>query len=345
MHSTGFDLTEMLAAIDSVLDDFQLTNTLNIILSSLCGIVVIWHFAQITIQNLLRGGEGFSFENYKKPVFYLIMIAAWPMLQEFIIDASDSIAYTITEQQQQAYNINEQNYQKIDDTMTEIEERFETTEKIGNSENSGPLDYMAFQISIFDDRIILSALQSVYKTALMLDSFLYVMFYFFSKLWLKITLLGGGIAFTVSLLTGGWTVLINWAKTVLSVSLWIPVSALLMSLINSVLLKILNEMTPEFPSGTDVNAVELALAPNMILGSLNGFILIFVVLTLVFFGFKLIILSKVPAIVSGWISGGSSVSGGFSASFIPVSVGKTVAKSAGGAASSAMSGGADGFKK
>ena len=342
MVNTGFDLTDILGAVDDVLDNFELTKTLNIILSSICGIVVIWHFAQVTIQNLLRGGEGFSFENYKKPVFYLIMIAGWPLLQDFIIDASDSIAYTIVEQQEQAYNINEQNFQKIDDTMNEIIERVETAQKIGNSENSGPIDYMAFQISILDDRIILSALQSIYKTALMFDSFLYVMFYFFSKLWLKITLLGGGIAFTVSILTGGWTVLINWAKTVLSVSLWIPVSALLMSLINSILLKILNEMSPVFPEGTDVSAAEMTTAVNDIIISLIGFVLTFVVLTLVFFGFKLIILSKVPSIVSGWISGGSSVSGGFSAAFIPVSVGKTVAKSAGGAATSAMSGG---FKK
>lgn len=345
MHNTGFNLTDIISAIDGVLDNFEITDTLNIILSALCAIVVVWQFSHVTIQNLLRGGEGFSFENYKKPVFYLIMIAGWPMLQNFIIDASDSIAYTITEQQQQAYTINEQNYQKIDDTMNEIEARFETTEKIGNSENAGPFDYMAFQVSILDERIMLGALQAVYKTALMFDSLLYVMFYFFSKLWLKITLLGGGIAFTVSLLTGGWTVLINWAKTVLSVSLWIPVSALLMSLINSILLKILNEMTPEFPTGTDVDSADLALAPVEIMNSLTEFILTFVVLTLVFLGFKLIILSKVPSIVSGWISGGSSVSGGFSASFIPVSIGKTVAKSATGAATSAMSGGAEGFKK
>lgn len=188
-------------------------------------------------------------------------------------------------------------------------------------------------------------MQSVYKVAMLFDSFLYVMFYFFSKLWLKITLFGGGIAFTVSLLTGGWTVLINWAKTVLSVSLWIPVSALLMTLINSILLKVIGEMAPEFPESTDVSAAELTTAPADILTSLVGFILVYACLTIVFMGFKLIILAKVPSIVSGWISGGSSVSGGFSGAFVPVSIGKTAAKSAGGAASSAISSGAGGFKK
>lgn len=345
MENTGFNLTDMLVAIDQVLDNFKLADTLNYILSGLCGLVVVWHFSKVTIQNLLRGGEGFSFENYKTPVFYVIMIAAWPLLQEFIIDASDSIAFTVTEQQQKAFNVNQSNYEKIDQTMKELDERFETTQKMGESETTDFLETMSYNISTLDDRIVIYILELTYKFALMFDSFLYVMFYFFSKLWLKITLLGGGIAFTVSLLTGGWTVLINWAKTVLSVSLWIPVSALLMSLINSVLLKILNNMTPQFPEGTDVDNANLALSYATMQGKLISCILIFVVLTLVFIGFKLIILAKVPSIVTGWISGGSSVSGGFSAAFVPVSVGKTAAKSAGGAMTSAVTGGGGGFSK
>lgn len=342
MNSTGFDLTDMLTAIDQVLDQFKLADTLNVILQSLCGIVVVWQFCQVTIQNLLRGGEGFSFEIYKKPVFYVIMIAAWPTLQAFIIDASSGIAYTITEQQEQAFAVNQENYKKIDETVKEIENRFNTTVKTEGSDNIAWYDEFAFNMSILDDKLTLAALQATYKASLLFDSFLYVMFYFFAKLWLKITLIGGGIAFTVSLLTGGWTVLINWAKTVLSVCLWIPVSSLLMTLINSILLKILNNMTPVLPEGTDYNGSDALVNAELVLGNLISSLLIFIVLTIVFLGFKLIILSKVPSIVSGWISGGSSVGGGFAASFIPISIGKSAAKSVGGGISSATT---SGFKK
>jgi hypothetical protein len=331
---TGFNFSDILSAVDSVLDNFKLTDTLNIILQSLCAIVVVWQFAQITIQNLLRAGEGFAFENYKKPVFYLIMIAGWPLLQSFILDASKGIAQTVVEQQKTAYDVNSKNFAKVDDVLKEIEDRTAIVEQLGSSDNIGPIDYVAFQISILDDKITISALQSVYKTSLVFDSFLYVMFYFFSKLWLKITLLGGGIAFTVSLLTGGWTVLINWAKTVLSISLWIPLSALLMTLINSILIKILNEMLPEFPVGTSVSGADLVGGLSSILGNLVSFLLIYIALTLIFIAFKIIILAKVPAIVSGWVGGGNSVGSGFASAFIPLAVAKSATSAATGAATS-----------
>jgi hypothetical protein len=339
--ATDFDFTAILSAVDNVLDNFKLTDTLNVILQALCGIVVVWQFAQITIQNLLRPGE-FAFDNYKKPVFYLIMIAGWPLIQGFVLDASKGIAQTVVEQQKTAYDVNSKNFGKIDDVLKEIEERTAVVEQLGSSENIGPFDYVAFQMSILDDKIIIMALQSIYKTTLIFDSFLYVMFYFFSKLWLKITLLGGGIAFTVSLLTGGWTVLINWAKTVLSISLWVPLSALLMTLINSILIKILNEMLPEFPVGTSVSSADMVGGLNTILGNLVSFLLMYIALTLIFIAFKIIILAKIPSIVSGWVGGGNSVGSGFASAFIPLAVMKSATKTA---TSAATKGATQGFNK
>jgi len=332
MDSIGLDLPEMIAIINSVLNGYEFTQDLHYYLAGLCGLVVIWHFSSVTIKNLLRGGEGFSFEIYTKPIFYLIMISAWPFLYGFIEGASNGIGEVVAEQQQEVYDANENIYTKIDQAIEKLEAKFNEVDEKATGENTGLFSSIKYSLSSLDKKIALLVIKFSYNIASMFDSLIYICFYFFTKLWLKITLLGGSIAFTVSLLTGGWTVLINWAKTVLSISLWIPVASLLLTIVNSILLQVTQSLSSPVLSlgGGD---------PIKIMGNISYSLTTFTVLLFVFAGLKLIILAKVPSLINSWIGGGSSMGSGFGMSFIPVAVGTSAGKSVVGASTSIATGG------
>jgi len=332
MDSIGLDLSGIIDLINAVLSGYELTKELHYYLAGLCGLVVIWHFSSVTIKNLLRGGEGFSFEIYAKPIFYLIMISAWPLLYGFIEDASNGIGEVVAEQQQQVYNANENVYAQIDQKIEKLEKQFDIADAQNYSENEGFFSEIKYTLSSLDKKIALWLIKLSYNIASIFDSFVYVCFYFFTKLWLKITLLGGGIAFTVSLLTGGWTVLINWAKTVLSISLWIPVASLLLTIINSVLLKITQGLT--------LPVLDITNSPINAMTHITYYLILFTVLLFVFAGFKLIILAKVPSLINSWIGGGSGMGSGFGMSFIPFAVGTSAVRSTVGVATSVATKGA-----
>ena len=182
-----------------------------------------------------------------------------------------------------------------------------------------------------DDRLMLAIYSGGFRLASYLDYFLYIVFFCLSSIWLKIIAFGAPIAFVVSLLTGGWTVLINWAKNYLAVVLWLPVSAILMGMINSIFLAVLNTASTPVLSRFNEEAGRSLMSANplILLNQAVGAIIIMFVLILVFIAIKVIVLAKVPAIITAFTSGGQSVGGGFAAAFIPASVAGTAGNNGG----------------
>jgi hypothetical protein len=339
-----FNVTNIIKIIDEYLNNFQTSEKLNVILSGLCSIAIIFYFGKIAVTNLTRGGEGFSFDSLRAPVFYVIMLAAWPSLQQFIIDASNAIAYSVSEKQQTALNLNEKNFKKIDENLEDIEKQFRKKQALeaANAEEEGYFGPLLYEMSSIDDQVVMNIYKGSYNFFGYFDSFLYVIFYFVAKLWLKITLIGGGIALTVSIYTGGWTTLINWAKTVVSVTLWVPVSGLIMNLINSILIKVIQDLSVPLTHRVPDEYLEAMAITDFYSGVLRA-VLNCLIVTIVFIGLKIIILAKVPSIISGWISGGNSIGSGFAAAFLPVAMAKTATKAGAGAATGTAT--TDSFKK
>lgn len=333
----SINLEKFLKIVDDYLRDFQVSENFDITLTILCNIAIIYYFAKTSATNLLRPTDGFSFESYKTPVFYVIMLTAWPTLQNFIVDASNAMASTVAKKQQVALNLNQKNFNLIDNNIAEMEKQFRQKQAIEalNAEEEGYFAPLLYEMSSIDDEIVMDIYKSAYSIAVYFDSFLYFIFYIISQIWLKITLIGGGIAFTVSLYSGGWTVLINWAKTVLSVTLWVPVSGLIMNLINSIMIKIIQDLSVPLTHRVPTEYMEAIAVTEFYTGIIRA-ISYCVIVTLVFIGLKIIMLAKVPSIISGWISGGNSVGSGFAAAFIPVAMAKTATKSATGAISSTV---------
>lgn len=346
-------LGEFMEQTREVLDGYEWTETLSDQLVILCNIIVIYHFGKIAVENLLQGGEAFVFSKLKTPVFYIMMITAWPMIHSFIKDASTVIQEELFVNRDNVYERNNEIFNELDGGMETVLRRmndkdtFDKIEAERYADDWSGLEQVYDYLITMDDRLMLAIYSYGYRLSSYIDYFLYVVFFCLASVWLKIVAFGAPIAFVVSLLTGGWTVLINWAKTYLAVVLWLPVSAILMGMINSIFLAVINVASEPVLSrfNEDLGNSLVSMNPMVLLQSGIGAIITIFVLTIIFIAIKLIILAKVPSVVNSFISGGQSVAGGFTAAFIPVNVAKTAATTAVSAGAGAASAAKSGLKK
>lgn len=346
-------LGEFMDQVREVLDGYEWTDTLSTQLVILCNIIVIYHFGKIAVENLLQGGEAFVFSKLKTPVFYIMMITAWPMIHSFIKDASTVIQEELFVNRDSVYERNNEIFNELDGGMETVLKRMNDKETYDNIEAERYKDdWLGLEktydyLITMDDRLMLAVYSYGYRLSSYIDYFIYVVFFCIASIWLKIVAFGAPIAFVVSLLTGGWTVLINWAKNYLAVVLWLPVSAILMGMINSIFLAVINAASePILSRFSNEIGDSLASANPLVLlhSGLNSIITIFV-LTIIFLAIKLIILAKVPSVVNSFISGGQAVAGGFNAAFVPITVAKTAATTAVSAGAGAASVAKSGLKK
>lgn len=321
-------------AIDNALDEKKENSSGNTglrlygILYSLCGLVFVWQMSSIAIKHLLRAGEGgFSWDEFRKPGLLLIILAGWGVLDNFVRSTLSPAIAGYVEQEQLGF-VNKQDKLLADfDIMQKKLDEFNSEKQSKTDEDAKWYDFtglkeIAIRIKYLDEFLILSVITGILKVMSLFDLILYLGFDVIAKIWLKIVGMGGAIALTVSAFTGGWSPLINWAKTYVSVALWLPVSAYIINLVNMVLVSVMTSIY-------DVNSVS-SMTANEILGFQTNMAMLISLASqsfgIVFWGLivKLILLGKVPNMISGWISGGSSAGSGFSAAFIPVSAGKQV---------------------
>lgn len=296
------------------------------ILYSLCGFAFIWQMSSIAVKNLLRAGEGFSWDELRKPGLLLLILVGWGVLDNFVRTTVAPAIAGYVEQEQLGF-VNKQDKLLDDfDIMQKKLDEFNSEKEAKTNEDANWYDFtglteVAIRIKYLDEFLILSVMTGILKIMSLCDLILFLGFDVIAKVWLKIVGMGGAIALTVSAFTGGWSPLINWAKTYVSVALWLPVSAYVINLINMILVSVMTSVY-------DVNSVNNM--TNEMLGfQANMGMLISLAsqsVGIVFWGLvvKLILLGKVPNMISGWISGGGSAGGGFGAAFIPISASKQV---------------------
>lgn len=239
-------LGEFMEQVRIVLDSYEWTNDLSNGLTILCNIIVIYHFGKIAVENLLQGGEAFVFSKLKTPFFYMMMITAWPTIHNFIKDSSFVIQEELFVNRDAVYERNGEIFNEMDGGMETILRRLDQEDGQGDMvAERYKDDYLGMNqlydwAVTLDDRLMLAVFSYGYEFSSYIDYFMYIVFYLVATIWLKIIAFGAPIAFVVSLLTGGWTTLINWAKNYLAVTLWLPVSAILMGMINSIFIEVLN---------------------------------------------------------------------------------------------------------
>ncbi len=328
------------SAVNAVLDGIEWDTAIDGPYYLLCYIVVIFQAGKIAAENLLRGGEAFVWSKLKTPFFTMMMIVAWPTLHGFVQDASGAIREKAYVNSEQVIDHNNNLLEELRKSLDVIDEKIDNVddEEDSNWFFGDKLDFseITSYMSTLDDRMVLAIYASMFRFATYLDSGLYAIFFAIAAIWLKIIAFGAPIAFVVSLLTGGYSVLINWAKTYLAVSLWLPTAAMILALVNRIFLSVITKYgKPALTLGGLGDNVGLSVNPAIMLQTAVQALLANIILIIIFLAIKIIILAKVPQMIQGFISGGQSAAGGFGAAFIPVSV----AKSAAGAGVMAASGG------
>lgn len=349
--------SDVTAAVDGVLGDITWTVQLSYFLSALCGFVILYHFGKIAIENLVKGGEPFVFSKLKTPFFFMIMLAGWTTLHGFIEFGIEVFQNEVFTNADMLYEQNANVYAELDGGIETINRRIEQKEDFDRMQNDSffsvpGVSEIGYWFSTIDDRIILQFTAWAFDLVSQLDYMLYMMFYIVSKLWLKIIAFGAPIAFAASILMGGWSVLMNWIKNYLSVALWLPIAGMILQILNSILLEILTAMSTGMTTRiSGLTSEKLSVVdPTTLISDMLGLVVQLLVVIVVFFALKIIVLAKVPAIVSTMVQAGQGLAGGFGMAFVPVNIAKTAASTAaiastGGASAAAGAMAAGGLKK
>ena len=335
-------IDKVLESTSTVIEDYSL----NDIFSALCCLVVIFYIGRICASQLLRGGDtAFNFDELRRPFFILIAILCWGYFDQFVRETlTESVSVYVKEKEEEIGTKAGLSFTDALCMIEKLQQKFENENEamIGDA-------YWFDKINIYLQKIPIMIQMSIawgcFKIMAFIDYLLMIGFTIFAKIWLYLVGLGGGIAFTASVFSGGWSPLITWSKTYISVSLWVVVAGICMCLVNGIGASLFNDYIIEQVSymiakGWD-GTVEgwTALSVNVVSTLLWGVVMIFLLVVL-----KIILLSKVPVIINTWIPGGNAAGAGFSAAFLPLSLVKEVASSALNAGMMAATGGIGGGK-
>lgn len=335
-------IDKALESTSTVIEDYSL----NDIFSALCCLVVIFHIGRICASQLLRGGDtAFNFEELRRPFFILIAILCWGYFEQFVRETlTESVSVYVKEKEEEIGT-------KAGLSFTEALCMIEKLQQKFDNENEAMIGdaYWFDKINIYLQKIPIMLQMSIawccFKVMAFIDYLLMIGFTIFAKIWLYLVGLGGGIAFTASVFSGGWSPLITWSKTYVSVSLWVVVAGICVCLVNGIGASLFNDYVIEQVSFMLANGWDgtvqgwTALSVNIISTLFWGVVMIFLLVVL-----KIILLSKVPVIINTWIPGGNAAGAGFSAAFLPLSLMKEVASSALNAGMMAATGGVGGGK-
>lgn len=126
-----------------------------------------------------------------------------------------------------------------------------------------------------------------------------MMFNAFAYIWINLLKIGGIVAATLYFfpkMAGAFT---NWIKAYASVYLWVPVGSIMIYVSDQIFLKVVDLV----PIPNIVQNIQLGIFVDGDAMAKMGLIVVSAIATTVL---KLILLSKVPSIISYWINGGST---------------------------------------
>ena len=322
-----------------VMGDYSLHN----VFTALCCMAVIFHIGRICSAQLLRGGDTpFDFGELRRPFYILIAVLCWSQFEVFVRNTlTGAVSVYVKEKEEKMQEKNNLSFNDVLCQMDKLEKGFDDASEVYMTEV-----YFWDKVSLYVKKLPVSIELGIafiaFKIMAFIDYLLMIAFTILSKIWLFLVGLGGGIAFTASVLSGGWSPLITWVKTYVSVSLWVLVGGICMSLVNGIGVSLFNNMIIE-PTQNLLNSMSGA---TMVYSSLvsSMLMLVFASIIMIFFltAIKILLLVKVPVIINTWIPGGNAAGGGFSAAFIPLSIAKEAAGSLMNAAAMSTIGGVGG---
>lgn len=126
-----------------------------------------------------------------------------------------------------------------------------------------------------------------------------MMFNAFAAVWINLLRIGGIVAATLYFfpkMSGAFT---NWIKTYASVYLWVPLGAIMIYVSDQIFLKVIDSV----PIPNVLENIQMGLVVEADAMAKMGLVVVTAIATTVL---KLILLSKVPNIISYWLNGGST---------------------------------------
>ncbi|WP_454060765.1 hypothetical protein [Elizabethkingia ursingii] len=325
--------------MDSIFSNGNLQNITRGV-QGIAGLALIWFFGK-EISKILTGAEQFNPRVFGEPIIYALIVFNWQFLNNQLDQGlkafSDQFENSIPKE---AKGFNK--YAEIDKNFKAMAAQKEKTKQsnsvIGAVTEAVGLDPETIEnvkdiaTNILNPELILMKIVSFLSA--IIDACVMFLFNAFSYLWINMLRIGGTLAITLYMLPPFKQSLSNWLKTYISVYLWVPAGALVLYVCDSIFVKFMTSVQTSSMAAANGNFTLEQLATS------NAMVLVIGII--VCLGLKIILLSKVPTLISYWVGGQSG--GVFSSvSAMPTmmaNAGKSVAGSAVQAGMIAGTGGA-----
>lgn len=322
-----------------VINDVFSSGGLNNIMRGVQGLAVLallWFFGK-EISKILTGAEQFNPRVFAKPLIYSLIVFNWGFLNTELdkgMEAFTSQFEATIPKEAKGFN----KYQIIEKQFRAVaDQKLKTKVTNGAIDTAGTIGSVVgidketidnvkdITTSILNPEILL--LKGIAFISAIIDACIMFLFNAFSYLWINMLRIGGTLAVTLYLFPVFQRSLSNWLKTYVAVYLWIPSGALILYVCDSIFVKFI------MATGTS-GASEIALVD----GNATAAATKLTIGLIICLALKVILLSKVPTLISYWVGGNSG--GVFSSvSAMPTMI-TNAGKTAGGLAVTAASAGA-----
>lgn len=330
VYDSVLSIDSIKESISSYLPELSFQDPIGGVLLGVCHLAIFYYAGNAVIQNVLRGGESFSFDIIRKPFFFIIILNAWPYIADFVFGMSEILLDVVSSDQNELVQISNEALNGFSTITANMEGNLNAAQ----AANTSVLDPSGLTgaIEYLDDFMILKTIQSVFELFKFIDAGIILCFYVVAAIWTFLIKVGGPIALTIYIVTGSSNTIINWAKSLVSVVLWVPVGSFIIGLLNSIMVKLVKDLV--FYSSNTLNSIsDMSGSERELLDPTLGakFVTTLLLATSIFLLFvilKIILLGKTPQIISTWVGGGSSSGGGLAAAFLAVSAVKSVGSKA-----------------
>ena len=258
------------------------------------------------IGEFLAGSQVITFSKLGPAIIYAAALGSWSYINSTIDDGM-TVIQTSFEASVPIGNSMDQKYQEIVQKIQSIDpiEMEESDPENESTWKSLVPDFIQQKTVESANAIIdvynivknpeIIVLRIVIFLTYILNAVIMLLFNVFCYIWLNLLRIGGILALALYFFPQAQGTFWNWLRTYVSVAFWIPVGSIMIYVSDQIFIRIVDKVT--LPNGMMSDA---SYADNY------GQIIIYAMACLTCLVLKMMLLSKVPTIISYWVGGGNT---------------------------------------
>lgn len=347
LQSSGFPQIEVSSIVNEIFQSAGLNKITNGI-KGLAYVAIVFFLVKLA-RDMFSGREQFSPSSFGPVLMYALLVTNWNWFNNEIdtgfkaVQTSFQAATPNDSRSNAKYREIIEKWQTIPSSGAQKTDDFPppTSGEVSPEENESSwsmqkvADGIIEIVNIFNNPEIM-ILKITMFLVYMFNQCIIMLYNAFAYIWINMLKIGGIVAATLYFFPNMQGTFTNWIKTYASVYLWIPVGSIMIYVSDQIFLKVVDSVNiPDILANSPTGGLIMISQESM---TNMAVIVITATATTIL---KLILLSKVPNIISYWINGGST-GDMFSTSSAFMMSGATAAMGAAKIGAEVASGGASG---